>query len=326
MKFIKKALSLLLTAATILTMVCVGTISAGAESAKLSPQPWQSVSGEYGFNVYALKESSLCKDLNNAANIYNVLITFYCDSGRSYFVVYQVNGSEFNYFAGYMEAGKDEYVPMYALASVMPVDNSICFQVVFKSGTAADKQRFINDMGKCSGVIATWQTGDKNGNYSAENREGVSITNGLTAIEVELGSSLTGISSCTISKISNKVYTGSARTPDITIKNGTTKLVKGTDYTLSYKNNKKIGTATVTITGKGDYTGTETVTFKIVPKKTTLAVAEKADNKAKFTWNAVSGAEKYQIYYSENGGSYKKMATVSGTKYYSSFSKVVTVK
>ena len=77
--------------------------------------------------------------------------------------------------------------------------------------------------------------------------------------------------------------------------------------------------------------------------------------KAKFSWTAVKGAEKYQIYYSTNGGKYKKLATVSGSKtsatlsgldfkkndykfkirsydkadgktYYSSFSKVVAVK
>ena len=40
-------------------------------------------------------------------------------------------------------------------------------------------------------------------------------------------------------------------------------LKKGTDYTVSYKNNTNVGTATVTITGKGNYTGTVKKTFKI---------------------------------------------------------------
>ena len=41
----------------------------------------------------------------------------------------------------------------------------------------------------------------------------------------------------------------------------------GTDYTVKYSNNKKVGTATVTITGKGSYGGIITKTFKINPAK-----------------------------------------------------------
>ena len=42
-------------------------------------------------------------------------------------------------------------------------------------------------------------------------------------------------------------------------------LVSGTDYSVAYANNTKAGTATVTITGKGNYTGTKSATFKISP-------------------------------------------------------------
>ena len=41
----------------------------------------------------------------------------------------------------------------------------------------------------------------------------------------------------------------------VTVKNGSTTLVNGTDYSVSYSNNTNIGTATVTITGKGTYSG-----------------------------------------------------------------------
>ena len=42
-------------------------------------------------------------------------------------------------------------------------------------------------------------------------------------------------------------------------------LKKGTDYTVKYLNNTKVGTATVTVTGKGNYTGSVApLTFKIV--------------------------------------------------------------
>lgn len=53
-------------------------------------------------------------------------------------------------------------------------------------------------------------------------------------------------------------------TPKPTVAIGTFTLQEGTDYTLSYKNNNAIGTATVTITGIGRCVGTYTLTFQIV--------------------------------------------------------------
>ena len=71
------------------------------------------------------------------------------------------------------------------------------------------------------------------------------------------------ISKATVSSIGNQAYTGKALKPSVTVKDGSATLKEGTDYTLSYKNNTKVGTATVTVTGKGSYTGTKTATFKI---------------------------------------------------------------
>ncbi|MBQ1391363.1 MAG: leucine-rich repeat protein, partial [Firmicutes bacterium] len=60
-------------------------------------------------------------------------------------------------------------------------------------------------------------------------------------------------------------YTGAAQKPEPVVKVGTKTLKKDTDYTLTYKNNTKAGTATVTITGKGNYAGTKTANFTIKP-------------------------------------------------------------
>ncbi len=139
--------------------------------------------------------------------------------------------------------------------------------------------------------------------------------------KTEPSSKNSDISSAKFSKISNKNYTGKARKPEVTVKDGDKTLKEGTDYTLSYKNNKKIGTATVTVTGKGNWTGTKELTFKIVPPKTTLK-ASKSGEKIKLSWKAAKGAEKYQIYYSANGGKYKRLATVSGSKTSYSTSKL----
>ena len=72
------------------------------------------------------------------------------------------------------------------------------------------------------------------------------------------------VSKCTVSAISNQAYNGKLVTPKPTVKLGSLKLTLGTHYTLSYKNNTKAGTATVTIKGKGNLTGSRSVTFRIV--------------------------------------------------------------
>lgn len=65
----------------------------------------------------------------------------------------------------------------------------------------------------------------------------------------------------------NKTYTGKALSTTVTVKDGSKTLKNGTNYTVKYSNNKNIGTAKVTITGKGNYTGSVTKTFTISPKK-----------------------------------------------------------
>lgn len=67
-------------------------------------------------------------------------------------------------------------------------------------------------------------------------------------------------------------YNGKAQKPAVTVKYNNYKFKNGTDYTLSYKNNTKIGTATVTVKGKGKLSGTKSVTFKINAKPIKNAV------------------------------------------------------
>lgn len=66
-----------------------------------------------------------------------------------------------------------------------------------------------------------------------------------------------------VSGISDKTYTGSPITQEPVITYAGKTLVKGTDYTLSFQNNTALGTATISITGKGDFKDTITRTFSI---------------------------------------------------------------
>ena len=71
------------------------------------------------------------------------------------------------------------------------------------------------------------------------------------------------ISKAFVSSVDTQSFTGSALTPKPTLTfNGLT-LKEGTDYTLSYSNNVNIGTATITINGKGNFSGSSSTTFMI---------------------------------------------------------------
>ena len=162
----------------------------------------------------------------------------------------------------------------------------------------------------------------------------------------------------TVSGISTKAFTGKNITQSITVKYNGKTLKNGTDYTVSYSNSKKIGTATVKIAGKGSYTGTITKTFKINPAKQEIQKLT-AKSKAFFVdWAQKGSATGYEIQYATNSKftSAKKVTitnnktdkttvsklsgkkkyyvrvrsytTVKGTKYYGAWSasKSVTTK
>ncbi|MCI8490939.1 MAG: leucine-rich repeat protein, partial [Lachnospiraceae bacterium] len=81
------------------------------------------------------------------------------------------------------------------------------------------------------------------------------------------------ISKAQISAIPSQVYTGKAIVPSITVSYNGKNLAKGSDYTVSCKNNINIGTASLTVTGTGGYTGTVTKTFTITVKKNKVYTA-----------------------------------------------------
>lgn len=98
-------------------------------------------------------------------------------------------------------------------------------------------------------------------------------------------------------------YTGKKIEPLDYVKVDNVILTKGTNYTVEYKNNVKIGTATVIVKGVYPYSGTVSKTFRIVkpsPPKTSVKKL-KAKSSAFFVkWKKVSGISGYQIQYSTN--------------------------
>ncbi|MBR3148892.1 MAG: fibronectin type III domain-containing protein [Eubacterium sp.] len=129
------------------------------------------------------------------------------------------------------------------------------------------------------------------------------------------------------------------------------------DYSVDYKNNKFVGTATVTVSGKGAYSGSKTLSFTIVPKGTGLAKLTAAKKAITVKWKKqttqttgyqlqLSTSKKFKkaktITVKKNKTTSRKVTklkakkkyfvrirtfkTVNGKRYYSDWSKVKTVK
>jgi hypothetical protein len=103
------------------------------------------------------------------------------------------------------------------------------------------------------------------------------------------------LSKCRLA-VKNQVYTGEAVKPAVTVKYGAQKLKVNTDYALTYKNNKAVGVATVTVTGKGGYTGKKTLSFRILPRATAIKLSYGKKGVA-VKWTGRPEATGYQVQY-----------------------------
>lgn len=183
-----------------------------------------------------------------------------------------------------------------------------------------------------------------------------------TVCSVEPVSSKTAIDfgKCKATLSSTKyMYNGKIKKPNVTVTYKNSTLEKGTDYTVSYTGScKNVGKYKVIVKGAGDFEGTKTLYFTINPKSTSLSTLTAAKKGFTAKWKKQSTqASGYQIMYTTNSKftSGKKTVTVSSnktiskkitklkakkkyyvrvrtykkvgsTKYYSSWSKVKTVK
>lgn len=108
----------------------------------------------------------------------------------------------------------------------------------------------------------------------------------------------TNLRDAKICKISDQVYSGKTIKPRITVKYNRNTLREGTDYTVKYKNNKNVGKATVTIIGKGKYSGTKKSTFVINPKSVKISRITAGKRKLNMKWRKGGNIDGYQIVYS----------------------------
>ena len=122
------------------------------------------------------------------------------------------------------------------------------------------------------GYNIVWDKNTKESNYDVKVGEIGTLT--VTDQSIEDSKKIT------VGTLGNVVYNGKnqKQEPAVTTKDGKTTLVKGTDYTLSYsKDTKNVGEVTVTVTGKGNYSGTVQRKYQIT--KAPLTVETQSDSK-----------------------------------------------
>lgn len=136
-----------------------------------------------------------------------------------------------------------------------------------ETGGSKDDVKNIGDVrGSAVGCVTVRNI--SGGNFSSYQNMFFTICNNLAQAKVEgLGS---------------YPHTGAQVRPVPVVKVGNTTLRAGVDYTVSYANNVNVGTAAVTISGKGEWGGVAAATFKIVKRANPLKVKAKKAQTVKF--------------------------------------------
>ena len=120
----------------------------------------------------------------------------------------------------------------------------------------------------------------------------------LAAAEAQLkAAEKINIAKCTITA-KNRIYTGKAIVPKVTVMYGETKLKEGRDYTLSYSKAKIYQKVKVTVKGKGKFKGSRNVYFKIIPKGTEITKVTGGTKQFTVEWKKREGVTGYRIEYS----------------------------
>ena len=197
----------------------------------------------------------------------------------------QESFASFDFDAKWTMAGVDEY-PYPELASVeMTTDKIDAVEIIREAKAIA--QRISNlpetitldNETEVKAIRKQYDDYVENYGEDALTIDNISV---LTAAEATIADlkyeKLHNLENAVIEPISNVTFNRSEQKPEPVISIEDTVLTKGTDYTLEYSANTNVGTATVTATGAGDYTGTKSATFTIVAKEVSPAITITGDS------------------------------------------------
>lgn len=119
-----------------------------------------------------------------------------------------------------------------------------------------------------------------------------------------------------VSPISDQIFNGKEQNPPVTVTSGDKTLQNGKDYSLVYVNSATPGMASAIIKGEGNYTGTQTVNYRIkVPALTGVKFTKSTSSSVTISWTKNSVVTGYEIYNAKNRRALrvKKSSTTKGT-------------
>ena len=124
------------------------------------------------------------------------------------------------------------------------------------------------------------------------------------------------LSRATWAGIPDQIATGKAKKPNPVMYLGNTLLKKNKHYKLTFKNNKKVGKATITIKGKGRVKGTLKKTFKILPLAPDLKATSVGVGAATVEWkHKAQDVDGVQLRYGHNESVTSKSVKASTKKF-----------
>ncbi len=199
----------------------------------------------------------------------------------------------------------DEYRTVYLMA---PISKEVAAAVpaTDDGGTVAPGE-----------AVPGSETDDASDN-AADTVEAATINYGTIDTGITKGNSKTTVK---LTGLKDKTYTGKKIKQTLTLKYKKTKLKVNKDYKLTYKNNKNVGLATITIKGLGKYKGTFKQTFRIIPKKAAISKVTPTTKAATVKWKAIKTKMSkkkitgYQVQYSTSSkfkASVTKLKNVKG--------------
>lgn len=119
------------------------------------------------------------------------------------------------------------------------------------------------------------------------------------------------VTRCSFGTVETKLYNQQATSQNLVVSDGGRTLVLNQDYSITYLNNTNPGTATIQITGLGNYGGVKTIRYNIEVKPMTQVSVTATSSSVKLTWPAVDSAQGYAIY----NGSNRLVKTVTTTSF-----------
>lgn len=124
----------------------------------------------------------------------------------------------------------------------------------------------------------------------------------------------------TFGEIPDQIYTNQEIKPAVSVTDNGRKLVESKDYTVMYTDNRKAGVAKVSIGGKGNYTATQTLEFKIsAGNVSSVAVTGTSNSTLTLGWTGQGVVTGYEIGRLQADGTYKVVARTRGKSYMDSY-------